>query len=537
MEGVTGWNGRLSCRFVTKGDIWSRCNPERRHVAGDNVEEIPPNTPVIVGVGFYQEKNDNPLECVEPYQLMAQAVRNAAEDAGASTLLTQIDSVSVMHGTWNYPNPGKLISDTLGCPSAKSIMAELGVLQLMLVSDLCQAIIAGEQQIGVVTGGEAKYRDLRAKITGQSVSNTQQPADTPAPDVHHQSSDPFCSELEARCKVFSPVEFFAIIESALRHNEGLGIEEHRDKIANLYSEFSEIAARNPHAWRREPMSAAAIRNPSDENPMLAFPYTKNHNCRWNVNQAVAIIVCSAGKAMELGLDQAGWIYPLSASQSRQVFTLDQQRDLHSNPGTVMSGERAYDLAGVSPQEVNAADLYSCFPSSVRSFALDLQLEEDCPLSVTGSMAFAGGPLNHSSLDGVARMVEVLRTGEGLAAGERRIGLVSILSGIFGKQACALFSNVPNNAGYGFEDVTDAVAESSPPVVLNGDYKGKARVAGYTVVYKKEVASHAFAYCDTPDGERTVVKCDEGELLARMTREEFCGREVQILTGGRFSVSE
>ncbi len=285
------------------------------------------------------------------------------------------------------------------------------------------------------------------------------------------------------------------------------------------------------------MSAEEIRNPSEKNPMMAFPYTKNHSSRWNVNQAVAIIVCSAGKAKELGLDQARWIYPISASQSRQVFALAQQRDLHSNPGTVLCRKRAYALAGIRPEEVNAADLYSCFPSSVRSFALDLQLQEGCPLSVTGSMAFAGGPLNHSSFDGVARMVEVLRTGEGMAEGERRIGLVSILSGIFGKQACALFSNVPSRNGYRFEDVTDAVAENFPPVALNGDYVGEATIAGYTVVYDKEGASHAFAYCDTPDGERTVARTSEENLLARMTQEEFCGRKVWILSGRRFSPAE
>lgn len=500
------------------------------------MEELAPNTPVIVGVGNFQEKKEDPLECLEPYQLMVHAVRNAAEDAGSSSLLTQIDSISVMRGSWDYSNPGKFIADTLGCPSAKSILAELGILQLMLLSDLCQAIIAGEQQIGVLTGGEARYRDLRAKITQQPVSNTQQPAGTPAPDVHHQSSDPFCSDVEAECQIYLPVEYFSIIESALRYHEGLGIEEHRDKIANLYSEFSQIAARNPHAWRREPMPAEEIRNPSESNPMMAFPYTKNHNCRWNVNQAVAIIVCSAGKARELGMNRARWIYPVSAAQSRQVYALAQQRDLHSNPGTVLSGRRAYALAGISPAEVNAADLYSCFPSSVRSFALDLELPESCPLSVTGSMAFAGGPLNHSSFDGVARMVEVLRTGEGMTTEERRVGLVSILSGIFGKQACALFSNLPNPNGYGFEDVTDAVAENFPPVELAGDYVGRATIAGYTVVYNEQGASHAFAYCDTPEGKRTVARTHEADLLTRMTQEEFCGREVRILSGKRFSLA-
>ena len=52
------------------------------------------------------------------------------------------------------------------------------------------------------------------------------------------------------------------------------------------------------------------------------------------------------------------------------------------------------------------------------------------------MAFAGGPYNHGALDGVARMVEVLRSGEGIreSAGSARFGVTSNLSGIFGKQA-------------------------------------------------------------------------------------------------------
>ena len=33
-------------------------------------------------------------------------------------------------------------------------ISDLGVLQLTLLSDLCRAIAAGEQTIGVVTGGE-----------------------------------------------------------------------------------------------------------------------------------------------------------------------------------------------------------------------------------------------------------------------------------------------------------------------------------------------------------------------------------------------
>jgi acetyl-CoA C-acetyltransferase len=319
--------------------------------------ELAPNVPVIVGVGFEQETSEDPRQCAEPYRLMVRAVRRAAADTGGGALLGQIESISVPQGMWEYRNPGRLVAEALGCASARSTLADLGVLQLTLLSDLCRAIAAGDQHVGVVTGGEAKFRELRAAITGRAVANTEQPQGTPPPDVHHTSSDPWCSDLEAQSGLSSPVEFFAIIESALRHHRGLDVERHRDEVAHLYSRFSDIAARNPHAWRREPVSAEAIRNPAPPNAMLAFPYTKRHSSQWNVNQAVAIIVCSAARAAQLSPARERWIYPLAAAQSRHVVPLAQQRRLHSHPGTVLTGERAFGLAGVAPRDLTAAELY------------------------------------------------------------------------------------------------------------------------------------------------------------------------------------
>jgi acetyl-CoA C-acetyltransferase len=495
------------------------------------MQGLPPNTPVIIGVGFCQEKLDDALASAEPIQLMIKAIRDAARDAGSDALLSQLESISVEKGMWDYRNPGKLIADAVGCPNAKSILADLGVLQMTPLFNLFDAIESGEQHIGVVTGGEAKFRELRAKINGQTISNTQQGDDTPAPDVYHPTPDPFATEVEAAAGIFMPVELFAVIESAIRHSQGLTIEQHRDKIANLYSSFSEIAARNPHAWSQKIVAAEDIRNASEKNAMLAFPYTKKHNSQWNVNQAVAILVCSYGKAKELGLDKSRWIYPVAGAQSRHVVCLAQQKQLHSHPGTVMAGERVYELAGITHKDITAADMYSCFPSAVQSFAHDLKLDGVCPWSVTGSMAFAGGPFNHGALDGIARMVEVLRE-----PGEKqtRYGLTSNLSAIFGKQAVALFSNQPNKNGYCFEDITEAVAAVDKPLPVTGDYTGAATIVGYTVAFKQDEPTHAFAYCDTPSGARTVVKSTDKALSARMTQEEFVGRTVTIHSDRSFS---
>lgn len=501
------------------------------------MSEVSARTPVIVGVGFHQERLDDPTQSSEAYQLMVQAARDAAADAGATELLARIESISIPQGLWPYRNPGKLVADALGCGSAKTVVTDLGVLQLMPLAELCRAVAAGEQDVGLVTGGEAKYRELRSQITGLPAPVTEQSEDTPRPDVRHGSSDPFCSDLESKRGLQSPIALFAIIESALRYARGLSVDAHRDAVARMYSEFSRIASENPRAWSRDVVSPEAIRDATPKNAMQAFPYTKRHCSNWNVNRGVAILVCSAETAEKLGIDRRKWIFPLSTVESRHVVVLAQQRKLHSHLGTVLSAKRAFELAGASSRDVTAAELYSCFPAAIGSFAHDLELPADCPLTVTGSMAFSGGPFNHFTLDGIARMVEVLRAEAAKSPGSRRLGVVTNLSGIFGKQGCALFSNLPNAGGYGYEDITATVAAADPPCALDDHYVGPATVVGYTVVFQGGQPSHGVAICDTPKGARTVARSDDQALLEGIMTHELCGREIEIASDGSFTEKE
>jgi acetyl-CoA C-acetyltransferase len=514
-------------------------NNKAESVSINLMHDLSPNTPVIVGVGFCQVKNDDPTQCPEPLALMLSAIRDAAHDAGAESLPTEFESIAVQRGSWKYTNPGVMLADALGCSGARSILADLGVLQLMPLFELCQAVAAGEQAVGVVTGGEARYRELRSLLTGQAVTDTEQADDTPPPDVFYETPDPFSSELEQQRGIWAPGEFYAIADSALRHHQGHSIEEHRDKIASLYSHFSHIAAENPHAWKQQKLAPEEIRNPAKKNAMIAFPYTKRMMSQWNVNQAVAIIVCSLARARQLQLDEAGWIYPVSAVQSRHVVSLAQKKHLHTHPGAVLTGRRALELAAVTTDDIAAVDLYSCFPSAIVATAGDLQLDDTRALSVTGSMAYAGGPYNHGALDSVARMVEVLRERtreqEGAAGGQT--GLVTNISGMFGKQACALFSTQPNPQGFAFDDITETVAEQEIPLPLASDYVGAATIVGYSVMYHKADISHGIAFCDTPDGARTVVRTDDKQLAEQMTQQEFVGRRVQVRADGSFSMAQ
>ncbi|MCP4214811.1 MAG: hypothetical protein GY765_09145, partial [bacterium] len=52
-------------------------------------------------------------------------------------------------------------------------------------------------------------------------------------------------------------------------------------------------------------------------------------------------------------------------------------------------------------------------------------------------------------------------------------------------------------------------------------------------YNKADISHAIAYCDTPEGKRTVVRTGNITLAEQMMAEEFIGKKVQVLAEGDF----
>ncbi len=489
------------------------------------------NTPVLIGVGFAEQRLEDPNEAVEAFELMSKAAVAAARDAvgeeAMGRLLGEIDSIQVPQGMWPYTDPGRLVADRVGAKRAETVLAGIGILQQTLFDNACNDIASGDVKLVAVTGGEARYRALRARMMGTDALETTQEGGVPT--THLVSSDPLWDELEKDRGLNMPVDFFAIIESALRYARGQSLDEHRDAIAALYAGFSRIAAENPHAWKRTPVSAEEIRNPVGKNSMLAFPYTKLHNTSWNVDQASALLFCSVGLAEELGVPRDRWVFPLAAVEANHVVSLSQRPELHRSVGTEVAGKRAFELAGMDPTEVAHADLYSCFPASVQIFAEAVGLPAGLPLTVTGAMPFAGGPLNNYVLQATARMAEVLRADPGSA------GLVSCLSGMIGKQAFALWSTEPRAQGFAFADVSEEVAKKIEPHEVVGEYAGTAVVAGYTVTYVKDQPVRAFAICDLPDGRRTVVNAVDPDLLQFLIGEECCGREVSVAPDGSFAL--
>ena len=133
------------------------------------------------------------------------------------------------------------------------------------------------------------------------------------------------------------------------------------------------------------------------------------------------------------------------------------------------------------------------------------------------------------LQATAKMVQVLRQQP------TELGLVTSVSGMLTKQACALWSATPGDKPYAHVDVTEEVRAQSPQCELIADYEGPATVAGYTVLYQGDQPWRAVAVFDLPEAQRTVAFSEAPALLAEMQGEECCGRQF-VLSGGQFAVA-
>jgi acetyl-CoA C-acetyltransferase len=269
--------------------------------------------------------------------------------------------------------------------------------------------------------------------------------------------------------------------------------------------------------------AEQIRNASAKNRMLAFPYTKLHNTSWNVDQAAALLFCSAGLASEMGVPRERWVFPRAGTESNHMLALSQRPELHRCPGAQLAGRRALALAGISVDELDLLEMYSCFPIAVESYATEIGIPLDRDLSVTGGMPFAGGPLNNYVLQATARMARLLRErGQGA-------GLVTSVSGYLTKQGFGVWSMAPGE-GFGFADVTEEVAALAPARRVSELVDGPVTIRGCTVMYHEDRALCAVAVVDQADGSRSVASSQDPAVMAMFESSECCGNSARVEGG-------
>lgn len=486
---------------------------------------LDPRTPVLIGAGQLSHRASDPDDLLDPASMLAEAVRRAATDAGLAAV-PQPDSwrvVSIL--SWRPTDPAWVVANQLGLDARDTVVTTMGGNSPQsLVNATAEEILRGDADLVVLMGGEASRARRLLKAAG---TDPQWPS-SPAGQAPRQMGEDLALNHphEVSRGVIMPVHVYPMFETAIRAAAGRTVDEQQKVASELWARFSEMAAHNPYAWIRTPMTAEQIRTASDRNRMIGFPYTKSMNSNNDVDQAAALIMCSAARAEALGVSRDRWVFPHSGTDCHEHSFISERWSFADTPAIRLGGRLALELAGITIDDVELVDLYSCFPSAVQLGAASLGLPLDRQLTLTGGLTFAGGPWNNYVMHSIATMVGALR-----AADPGARGLIWANGGYATKHAFGVYSCTPPTQGFRWAYPQDEI-DAMPRRTLAEDGSGPATIEAYTVMHSRDgLPETALAAVLLPDGRRAWGNSHDHALAAAMCAGEWVGRSVDLSAEG------
>ena len=487
---------------------------------------IDPRTPVLIGTGQVVQRAEGIDDARDAVALMGEAITLAAADAGLSSVPNPdaIRVVSLL--SWKYGNPAALIAEDLGLsPRETGLSAMGGNTPQTLVNKASREILAGEADLIILTGGEVTRTRARYAKAGKEPQWR-----TSSKEATLVSEDLVMNMPEEReRKIVMPIQIYPLFETALRAQAGHTIDEHQKHISELWSRFSQVAAKNPYAWNQKAYTPEEIRTASPTNRMVGFPYPKLMNSNNDVDMSAALILCSAEKAESLGVPRDRWIFPQSGSDAHEHPFISNRNHFYDTPAIELAGRRVLELAGLAINDIDIVDLYSCFPSAVQLGAKSLGLDINSQLTRTGGLPFAGGPWNNYVMHAIATVTRELRDGVG------KTGLVWGNGGYTTKHAFGVYSTEPPKNGFTYDypqDQIDALPSRQLASMPDAAAAGETTIEGYSVMHDREGGiERIIATCILDDGRRAWGDSTSEDLGRDMCVNEWVGKRVRLDASG------
>jgi len=470
--------------------------------------------PVIVGVGQVNDRPETPAEGLDSLGLMEAALRAADADAGSGWLaalesLAVVDQISFRDlGDVSGPLAARLGATPRLCFKTRS---PTGDSPILLLNEAANRIAAGEIETAAVCGGEA----LRTAAQRAAAAAGDDPS---AHNATRASSARRAPSYRQRYGLVAPVDIYPLYENACRAAWGQTLAEAQQESGEIWSRFSQVAAENPGAWIRRPLTPDEIVSPSPGNRPIAFPYTKLMVANSSVNQGAGFIVTSLARARAAGVaeDRLVYVGPGAAAHEPDDFLKRDRYD--ASPGMAVSIGRALELNGLAAGDLDFVELYSCFPCVPKMARRVLGWPVEQPATVFGGLTFGGGPIGNYMSHAVVGLVLRLRE-----RGTR--GLLFGNGGLCTHNHTIVLSRAPPAADalprdFDFQAGADAARGPIPPFVE--DYAGPGEIETYTVLYERDGRPRfAVVLGRNPEGARFLAKVPAAD-----------GAQIAFLTDGR-----
>lgn len=501
------------------------------HADADPLDQLPPTTPVLIGVGEVSETLGSPgYAARSEAALAADAVRAAVADAVAGSgtdpaeVLAALDAAAMTRsfeamgfgsplGTpASYPwavlrrvgaSPSYVVHDALGGQTPQS-----------LVNELAQAVADGEHRVALVMGADvtsttrhfsrlpqAGRPDFREDVTGPEVDRGR---GTHLVNTRHQVLHGMTN---------APVQY-ALLEHARRHRLGLDRRTYARQMAELLAPLSEVAAAHPHAAARTVRSVEEVATTTADNRVVADPYRRLMVARDQVNQGAAVLLASVEAARALGVPPERWVF-LHGHASLAEQTMLERPELSRSPATVAAVQHALDGAGLGIEDVDAMDLYSCFPVAITTVTDGLGIDTSDPrrLTLTGGLPFFGGAGSNYSLHAVAEAVRRTRRDPASTV------LVGANGGQLSKYAVGVYAARPRPWVPDDSAAVQAALDAGPRVPWTEVADGPAVVETFSLEPRRDGTRTAMLVCRDLAGRRFLAAAAADEELLGLLADE------------------
>jgi acetyl-CoA C-acetyltransferase len=435
--------------------------------------------PVVVGAGQVTNREEDPAAAPDPFDLMAGATGQALAEAGTGaevSHLWMVHSLSLRHG-----DPAPVLAERLGFTGAETRCSGMGgSIPQWLVNRAAELVVAGQRPRVLIVGAEALATRRRARKLGVELDWPSSPGwpETWPPLEPDVGTHP----VERAHGLTQATTMYALVESALAHAAGRPPAAQARAMGALMERFNAVAAANPRSWFPTRRSAGELTTVTPDNRMVCFPYPKYLNAVMDVDMAAAVLVTDAATARGWGLGADEVAYIGGWADAHEVWYLSERTQIHTAPALVECADSALSSAGVTLDEVDAFDLYACFPSSVEvaRTSVGLGADDPRPLTLTGGLQYHGGPGSNYVTHSVANTLAWLREGHG------EVALVHGNGYFLTKQAVGVYTRRPGSTGPAPPDgLQERIDRRSTTVPVAASFAGSGTILGYTVDYGRD----------------------------------------------------
>jgi acetyl-CoA C-acetyltransferase len=472
---------------------------------------VDPRSPCLVGTARRTwHPGDEPAP--EPLGMWTDVARAAVADARARVdLLGRVDDLGVVHcQSWAYDRPAERCAAGLGLgPGHRTESILAGTSPQRLLDRAAERMLAGESTVALVVGAEALHTRKQYARAGEAPPWSHQ---HPEPPVLPIDLDEWYLPTEIAHGVLPAWLTFSLLEQARWAARG-GTAADRSELGEVLDRINTVAVANPGAWFRTRRTADELLTPGPGNRLIATPYTKHMTAFMDVDMAAASVLMTHAAADELGVPIDRRVYLRGWGFARDSIHLGARSDLTSSPAIRAATGEALGMAGLGVDDIGVFDLYSCFGSAVQFArdALGLAHDDARPISVTGGLAYHGGPSSNYMGHSISHLTDHLR------AEPSAVGLVTGVGMHMTKHVAGVWSATPGPIVRGephdLEQSWFAAPASTGDVDVVADASGPAQVLAACVVDGGDsAADHAVAVCELPDGRRCYGRSDDGDVV-------------------------